>query len=94
MNNTDLVTLVRAIVSGQKQIIGPMAVDEANKVQGVAISKNLDSIELKGEGDHLLENLVHQYEKLFGLASIEACREAVKKVLPSITNTHLPDFLK
>ncbi len=94
MNNSDLVTLVRAIVSGQKQIIGPMAVDEANKVQGVVVSKNLDSIQISGESDQLLQNLVNQYEKLFGQASVEACKEAVKKILPSINDPHLPDFLR
>lgn len=94
MNQNDLVTLIRAIVSGQKQIIGPMAVDQANHVEGLKITHSLETIETTGEADTILRSLIKEYEKLFGTASIEACKESVKKVLPSIQSNKIPEFLR
>ena len=94
MNNTDLVTLIRAIVSGQKQIIGPMAVEQANHVEGLKITQSLETIEEIGDGDQLLKSLISEYEKLFGQASVEACKESIKKIIPSISSNKVPEFLR
>lgn len=94
MNNSDLVTLVKAIVSGQKQIIGPMAVEQANKVPGIRVAQSLDIVDVSGESEQILKSLIRQYEQLFGQASVEACKDSVKKVLPSISSTKLPEFLR
>lgn len=37
-----------------------------------------------GDKKTILENLVKQYEYLFGRASVEVCKDAVKNLLPKI----------
>jgi len=87
-------TVIRAIVSGQRSIIGPMAIDQANRVPGLKVSTNLDSITISGDLKEILSNLVHQYEQLFGRASVEACKDSIKEILPKISAKDIPDFLR
>ena len=89
-----LSTLIKAIVSNQRSIIGPMAIAEANKVIGLQISPDLQTITVNGDSKEILINLVHQYERLFGQASVEACKDSVKEILPEISVKDIPDFLK
>ena len=45
-------------------------------------------------GKDVLDQLVRQYSELFGRASVEVCKEAVKEVDSSISSEELPDILK
>ena len=42
----------------------------------------------------VLENLVGQYEKLFGKLSREVCRDAVRPLLQFASQEEIPDTLK
>lgn len=94
MNAVDLKLLVKTIVTNQSSIIGPIAAEQANRVNGIQISEDLQTITLKGNGASILVELVKQYEKLFGKASIEVCREAVKEVIAQLSDRDLPEILK
>lgn len=93
-DNNTAVLIIKAIVAEQKSIIGPMAVDLANKVNGVHISNDLVSIEVGGNTVQVLGDLVKQYEKLFGKASIEACKESIREANISISSKDLPAVLQ
>ena len=93
MDSNNLTILVKAVVSEQKLIIGPMAIDEANKVSGLKISSDLKDVEVSGEAKIVLENLVGQYQKLFGQASVEACKDAIRPLLPKMKMEELPQVL-
>ena len=71
-----------------------MAISEANKVTGLKVSPDLSAVSVTGESLKIITDLVHQYERLFGQASIEACKDSVKEVLPRISAKDIPDFLK
>lgn len=86
--------LVLAIVKQQKAIMGPMAVDLANRVNGVHISNDLASIEVGGNTAQVLGDLVKQYEKLFGRASVEACKDSIREANISIPPKDLPQILQ
>ena len=93
MDAKQLTILVKAIVSEQQTIIGPMAIDEANKVAGLKVSVDLRDISVSGEAKVVLKSLVGQYQKLFGQASVEACKESIKQILPQIPRQEIPEFL-
>lgn len=80
----EYISLVSAIVDAQVAIIGPIATEISRKINGI---NNPDK--------RALEMLVKQYETLFGQASVETCKEAIKKFnLNQSQSIDLPDILK
>lgn len=84
-------TLVKAIVKHQESVVGPLAWSEAQKVSGIKISDK--NVAVSGDGEKVLGNLVRQYEHLFGRASVEACKDAVRPYLPKMKDIKLPSNL-
>lgn len=76
--------LIRAVIRAQEKIIGPQSTEIAKKIDGVLTSPSKEA----------LGNLTKRYEDMFGLASVETCKEAIKPVLASEGNIDLPDILK
>lgn len=84
---------VSRIIKEQQSIIGPIALDQAKKVAGLEVT-GADDIKITGNKKTVLDNLVHQYAKLFGRASIEVCKEAFSAVSDKIPSADIPDILK
>lgn len=84
---------VSRIIKEQQTIIGPVALDQAKKVSGIQIV-SADDVKVTGNGKEILENLVNQYARLFGRASIEVCKEAIEPISGKIPAADLPDILK
>lgn len=85
--------IVGKIIREQETIIGPIALEQAQKVSGLKVS-NLDAITINGNAKEVLENLVKQYAKLFGQTSIEVCKEAVRDLKTKIAKDELPVVLQ
>ena len=81
------------IIKEQQAIIGPVALDQAKKVSGMTIT-NLDDIKITGNKKQALESLVKQFEKLFGQASIQVCKDAFEGFADKIPASEVPDILK
>ncbi len=81
------------IIKEQQAIIGPVALDQAKKVSGLEVL-NDDDVKITGNKKEVLGNLVNQYAKLFGRASIEVCKEAFSAYSEKIPATEVPDILK
>lgn len=84
---------ISQIIKEQQAIIGPVAIDQAKKVSGLQVN-GVDDVKVIGNKKQVLENLVNQYAKLFGQASIEVCKEAFAVVSDKIPTTGVPDILK
>lgn len=82
------------IIKEQAQIIGPVAWEEAGKVSGLRIDISTHQVSVEGNTREVLERLVAQYEKLFGLASREVCRDAVRPLLSQVPQEEIPAVLK
>lgn len=84
------------IIKEQELIIGPLAWDEARKVHGIYIvDADGRSVEVRdGDDRAIIDNLVKQYERLFGLASREACREAVGTLIAEMQPENIPQSLR
>lgn len=96
LNQTDLTAIVKVIVQQQKGIIGPLAVVQANKVTGLKVD-DTGGIKVEvteSDSAKLLNALINRYEELFGKASIEVCRDAVKEIKPVIPTKELPPILQ
>lgn len=83
------------IIKEQFSLIGPLAWEEAKKVNGLqVIDQKLSKIELVGNEKEIVNNLVGQYSRLFGKISIEACKEAVHDLIGELDSDQIPERLK
>lgn len=86
--------LVEHIIKQQELIIGPMAWEEAGKVAGLRTDAVNRQAVVEGDPREVLEKLVAQYERLFGQASREVCRDAVRPLLSQISQDKIPTILR
>lgn len=70
-----------------------MAWDEAEKVAGLAIQSH-DSVSFSGDEKDIINHLVAQYERLFGKASHEVCKEAVQDLIAEMLPEEIPSSLR
>ena len=82
------------IIREQELIIGPLAWDEAKKVNGLIIDQSHKSVSFAGDEKDVINHLVAQYERLFGKASHEVCKEAVQDLIAEMTPEEIPSSLK
>lgn len=81
------------IIKEQELIIGPLAWEEALKVQGLHIvDKNRGDVSIDANTDNrqVIDSLVRVYELFFGRASHEICREAAAPLLTNMTKAEIP----
>ena len=82
------------IIEEQAIIVGSIAWEVADQVSGVRINIQTHSVNLEGDPKKVLEQLVAQYESVFGPASREVCRDAVKPLLAQISPEEIPAVLQ
>ncbi len=92
MTNHDQIAI--KIIEEQALIIGPVAWEEAGKVNGLRIDIAQHQVSIEGNTKEVLEKLVAQYEHLFGPASREVCRDAVRPFLAQVSLEEIPAVLK
>ncbi len=81
------------IIKEQELIIGPIAWQEAEHVSGL-VFQNHTAVQISGaEPKTVVDNLVDRYERLFGRASREVCREAVVSLLADLSPSDVPSTL-
>ena len=84
------------IIKEQELIIGPLAWDEARKVTGLQIiDQQKGEVNLQnGDPKNVINNLVSQYERIFGKASHAVCHDAVQDLLAQMSPEEVPSSLK
>ncbi len=82
------------IIKEQELVIGPLAWDEASKVSGLTIDQSHNSVSFSGDGKDAINRLVAQYERIFGRASHEVCRDAVRDIISEMSPDEIPSSLK
>ncbi|MDD5050240.1 MAG: hypothetical protein PHV93_00670 [Candidatus Pacebacteria bacterium] len=81
------------IITEQELVIGPLAWSEAGKVQGLQVSDHHITFN-DGDQKEVVNRLVSQYERLFGRASHEVCREAVASMIADLKPEEIPSSLR
>ena len=84
------------IIREQELVIGPLAWIEASKVPGLTvIDQRAGTVLITGADQNLvIDSLVAQYEKLFGRASHEVSRDAVKSLIANVPVAEIPSSLR
>lgn len=86
--------LAQKIIKEQENVIGPIALEQAKKVPGLTINWDKHEVSLSGNEKDILDQLVNSYKHLFGQASVEVCRDAIKGLLKSIPVDKIPSQLQ
>lgn len=86
--------IAEKIIKEQESIIGPIALEQAKKVPGLTVDAQKHEVVIQGNKTDILEKLVERYQGLFGQASVQACREAVKGLLTQVPQDQVPALLK
>lgn len=86
--------MAEKIIKEQEEIIGPVAMEQARKVNGLSIDIQKHEVTFVGNKTEILEKLVEKYKELFGQASIEVCKDAVRNMLPKIPLDQIPALLR
>ena len=86
--------IVLRIIKEQESVIGPLAWSEAEKVSGLVVDKSHNTTSFTGDEKDVINLLVAQYERLFGRASHEVCREAVQDIIAEMPPETVPSSLK
>jgi len=87
-------SLVLEIIRRQEQIMGPIAWDEASRVEGLVIDIKNNTLSVEGDPKIVLEDLVSRYKNLFGEASLQICRSAALKTISQVPLEKLPSVLR
>lgn len=90
---TNITTVVKSIIDHQELVIGPLARDQAKKVAGIKVGEDGKLI-VKGSAKEILSSLTKEYAKLFGQASVEVCKDAIRELSPPVSSDELPEILK
>jgi hypothetical protein len=86
--------MAQKIIQQQEGIIGPIALEQAKKVSGLKIDWVKHEVAIEGDKTDAVERLIQNYEHLFGKASVEVCRDAVKGIINDVPKEKLPKSLQ
>ena len=89
-----LTQIANRIIREQELIIGPLALNEAKKVEGLTISNQIGEVTIEGDKKQVIDNLVARYDRLFGRASHEVSRDAAAALLADLLPIDIPVSLK
>jgi len=82
------------IIKEQESIIGPIALEQAKKVPGLQVDWAKREVKIAGNESAILEQLVEQYQHLFGQTSVEVCRDAIKGIKADVPADKMPPLLR
>ncbi|TSC72156.1 MAG: Uncharacterized protein G01um101438_659 [Parcubacteria group bacterium Gr01-1014_38] len=82
------------IIKEQESIMGPLAWEQASKVTGLRVDIQAHTVNVEGNSKEVLEKLVAQYGRLFGPASREVCRDAIRSLLSQVAPDEIPAVLR
>ncbi|MBA3758129.1 hypothetical protein H0X10_00660 [Candidatus Saccharibacteria bacterium] len=82
------------IISYQEAIIGPVAVEQAQFVDGLQLDWDKHEATISGDKMNVIDKLVEQYKNLFGQISVEVCKDAASKFLGELSATERPKLLQ
>ncbi len=85
--------IAEKIVKEQELVIGPLAWSEARKVSGITANEAGGEIKISGSKE-VIDQLVARYERLFGRASQEVCKEAAASLIAQMQPAEIPSSVR
>lgn len=87
------IELAKKIIKAQEDVVGPLALEQAKRVNGVKIGTSSQDLSLEGDEKDVVNRLIKQYEGLFGKVSLEVCKRAALSITQSTQKDQLPPLL-
>lgn len=81
------------IIKEQFQIIGVLAFEQANSVEGLQVDPVTLHCLITGEGNKVVEEMINQYRDFFGNAAVEVCKEAASSFISRLPEGATPASL-
>lgn len=82
------------IISGQEAIIGPVAVEQAQRVSHIKVDWAEKEVAIDGNKVKVIEDLINKYKELFGQISVEVSKQAAAGLMAQLPADSLPALLK
>lgn len=82
------------IISGQEAIIGPVAVEQAERVPHMKVDWTKKEVSVDGNKVKVIEDLINKYKELFGQISVEVSKQAAASLMSQLPADSLPAVLK
>lgn len=82
------------IIKAQEAIIGPVAIEQAQRVPHLTIDWNKHEVIVDGDKVQAINALVGIYQELFGQISKEVSKEAAAPFIAQLPSGQLPEALK
>jgi hypothetical protein len=86
--------MAEKIIEQQEAIIGPVAVDQAKLVSELKINWLQHNVDISGNPQKAIDDLVTQFKELFGQMAVETCKAAVSNLVTQLPNEQIPGSLK
>lgn len=86
--------IIARIIKGQEAIIGPVAVEQAQRVSGLKVDWAKHEVAISGDEAEVVDKLVDIYKELFGQISVEVSKEAASSLIGRLEGKELPAALK
>ena len=92
----DFLPIATKIIKEQELIIGPIAWEEAEKVNGLHIvDRKTGEVTIDGLDQKIvIDALVSQYEHFFGKAARDVCKEATASLVADLQPAEVPSSLQ
>lgn len=82
------------IIKTQEGIIGPLALEQAEQVDGLKVDWAAKTATFSGDEGTVLGKLVEQYKEFFGQTSVEVCKDAVREIMHQVPGAQVPSALR
>lgn len=86
--------MVVKIIQAQEAIIGPVAVEQAGRVNGLKLDWEKKEATVSGDEEAVVDNLVDVFKELFGQISVEVSKEAAASLTKQLDADEVPEALK
>jgi hypothetical protein len=81
------------IISSQEAIIGPVAVEQAERVAGIHIDWSKHEVDISGNKVQTIEALIDKYKELLGQISVEVSKQAASSLMAKLPADGQPKTL-
>ena len=86
--------IVIKIIKSQEAIIGPVAIEQAQRVPHLKVDWDKQQIDIDANEADVIDELVGVYKDLFGQISVEVSKEAAASLVGQLPADQLPKALK
>lgn len=85
--------IAERIIEQQEAIIGPIAVEQARQIQELVINWPQHHVDVSGNPQQAIDELVEKYKELFGQIAVQVSREAAASYLAQLPADRQPKSL-